>query len=69
MKILRTLPRHAAQLAVMQRTTEAPHMAGVKYICIVVDGPESLDRALSYASDFNTEDTHKILSACMDHTR
>ena len=69
MKIRHTLPRHAAQLGVLQRTVEQSHMTSCKYICVAIDGPESIDRKASWASSFNDDDTHKIFQALADQTK
>lgn len=68
MKILHRMERHADQLIALNQFLNEPKMAGFKYICLVVDGPESVLRELSFASDFNAEDTHKILKACSEQT-
>jgi hypothetical protein len=68
MKILHTLPRHSLQLNRFKNLVEGGAMAGFKYICVVIDGPESIDRKASYASDFNMEDTHKLFQALADQT-
>lgn len=68
MKILHALTRHAIQLERFVKLGVRPDMAGFKYICVVVDGPESFDRKASYASDFPMEDTHKLFQALADQT-
>jgi len=76
MKILHTLQRHAKQLGMVTefigvhiKTTTDPDFAGFKYICIVIDGPESVNREASWASSFSDEDTFKILQALAEQTR
>jgi len=54
---------------VLQHTTAEPNMAGFKYLCVVIDGPESFDRKASWASSFNDEDTHKLLCALAEQTK
>ncbi len=69
MKILHRLDRHADQLEALNQFLNEPKMAGFKYICLVIDGPDSIMRSLSFASDFNFDDTHKILVAAAEQTR
>lgn len=69
MKILHTLPRHAADLHCLQRCVEGMERPGVKFICVVLDGPEAINRQASWASSFEGEDTHKIFQALADQTR
>lgn len=68
MEILHTLTRHAIQLDRFRRLGMREDMAGFKYICVVIDGPEAFDRKASYASDFPMEDTHKLFQALADQT-
>ena len=44
-------------------------MEGFKYLCVVIDPAESVDRNASWASDFNDVDTHKLFQALADQTR
>ncbi len=69
MKILHSLPRHNAELGTLVRACSEVHMRKMKYICVVVDGPESLDRKASWASSFNPDDTHKLFQALADQTK
>lgn len=48
---------------------ETPEFAGFKYICVVIDGPESIDRNASWSSSFNDDDTHKLFQALADQTK
>jgi len=70
MKILHTLPRHNEQLLKMQQfvgVMEKSHQG--KYICVVIDTPETINRQASYASSFDNEDTHKIFQALAEQTK
>ncbi len=60
MIIRHTLPRHALQLESIQKLCEEKSMAGMKYIVVCLDGPDSFDRGASWASDFNDVDTKKL---------
>lgn len=66
MNILHTLPRHQAQLMRLLNQCGTPDMETSKYIIVAIDGPESINRQASYASDFNPEDTAKIMRAVAD---
>lgn len=67
--IRHTLERHAKQVARFEREAMHPEMAGVKYIIVVVDGPESVNREASWVSSFNDQDMHKIFAALADQTK
>ncbi len=69
MKILHTLPRHASQLEMLRARAMRQDMEGFKYLCVVIDPAESVDRNASWASDFNDVDTHKLFQALADQTR
>lgn len=69
MKILHTLPRHARSLEVLQRVTSRPQMSTCKYVVVAIDGPESLNRQASWASDFTPDDTAKIFQALAEQTK
>lgn len=70
MKILHTLPRHHEALLKMQEFVGLMEQAHPgKYICVVVDGPEAVNRQASYASSFNNEDTQKLFQALADQTK
>ena len=74
MKILHALPRHAKQLGILSTFVDnndkyRQDFAGFKYICVVIDGPESIDRKASWASSFDDYDTHKMFQALAEQTR
>lgn len=69
MKILQVLPRHCVQLEALRALGESHAMKDYKYICVVIDGPDSSDRRLSWASSFDDEDTHKVFQWLADQTR
>lgn len=69
MKILHTLPRHAKALNRLTNTCGFGELADHKYIIICVDPPESVNRAASFASDFNPDDTAKILAAAAEQIK
>ena len=69
MKVLHTLPRHASQLEMLRARAMRGDMHGFKYICIVIDPPESVDRQASWASSFNDVDTHKLFAALAEQTK
>lgn len=68
MIIRHTLPRHARQLQMLQKLCEEKSMSGMKYIVVAVDGPESLDRQASWASDFNDVDTKQLFLSLYEQT-
>ncbi len=74
MKILHTLPRHAKQLGILttfitNNDKYRADFAGQKYICVVIDGPDSFDRKASWASSFDDADTHKLFQALAEQTK
>lgn len=69
MKILHTNERHAGDLHDLTNFANNVLAGNFKYICVVVDGPESVNREASWASSFNDEDTHKIFAALAEQTR
>ena len=69
MEILYTLPRHHESLEKLRAVTRMQHMSGSKYLCVAIDGPDSVNRQASFASDFNYEDTHKLFAALAEQTK
>ena len=69
MKILHTLQRHSDALIRLTNVCGTGDLAKQKFIIICVDGPESIDRKASFASDFSPEDTSKILKASAEQTK
>ncbi len=69
MKILHTNARHANDMDHFASAANSLLSGNFKYICVVIDGPESVNREASWASSFNDEDTHKIFQALADQTR
>lgn len=69
MDILHTLRRHSYQIEKLKELCERRDMTGIKYLIVAVDGPESVNRQASWASDFNAEDTHKMFQALADQTK
>jgi len=73
MKILRTLDRHRESLSMFQRMVKKWRMPGYargdKFIVICIDPPDSVNRQASWMSDFDTEDTVKILQAVVEQSR
>lgn len=69
MDILQALPRHSTQLELLRRHCEQKHMIDCKYVIVAIDGPESINRQASWASDFNDVDTHQLFQALADQTR
>lgn len=68
MKILQTLDRHRNALTLMSRLTTGPNFPD-KYIIVAIDDPKSLNRAASWASDFDNKDTHLIFKALAAQTK
>jgi hypothetical protein len=69
MEILHALPRHARQLEMLRARSMRQDMEGFKYVCVVIDPPESVDRKASWASSFNDVDTHKLFQALAEQTK
>lgn len=69
MNILHTTARHAADIDHFASAASSLLSGNFKYICVIVDGPESVNRESSWASDFNPDDTHKIFQALADQTK
>lgn len=69
MKILHTNERHGKDMRQFVYTAGQSLSGDFKYICVVIDGPQSINREASWASSFNDEDTHKIFQALADQTR
>jgi len=68
-KILHTNDRHAADIDHFATAANSLLSGNFKYLCVVVDGSESVNREASWASSFNDEDTHKIFAALAEQTR
>ena len=69
MKILHTNARHQGDMHDLRNFAGNVLSGNNKYICVVIDGPESVNREASWASDFNPDDTHKIFQALADQTK
>lgn len=69
MKILHTNERHTVDMERLTGIANSLTSGHFKYIVVIVDGPKSVNRESSWASDFNPEDTHKIFQALADQTK
>ncbi len=69
MKILHTNARHKADIDHFASAAGSLLSGKFKYICVVIDGPESVNREASWASNFSPEDTHKIFQALADQSK
>lgn len=69
MKILHTNERHQGDMHDLTNFSNNVLSGNFKHICVVIDGPESVNREASWSSDFNPDDTHKIFQALADQTK
>ena len=69
MKILHMNARHAGDIEHFSNAASSLLSGNFKYICVIIDGPESVNREASWASDFNPDDTHKIFQALADQSK
>ncbi len=60
--ILHTRPRHFVPLTEIEQFILEKH-PDEKYVVVIVDGPESVNREASWASNFQAEDMPKIFDA------
>ena len=68
MAIKHTFARHTGALLRLEKEIAKPDMRHLRYVLIVVDGPEAVARRASYTSTFNDADTHKIFEALAAQT-
>ncbi len=66
--ILHTRARHFASLCEIEQFILEKHPTE-KYIVVIVDGPESVNREASWASSFKIEDCSKIFDALAEQSR